>query len=174
MLSKEEIKEKLEICIKKLMKNDMYLIANKGSERAIAHRLAVYMEKEFSEYNVDCEYNVNIEHNSGRKKIYLLEKEVIKYKPDHKKIEDKEVSILPDIIVHKRGVNTHNLLVIEMKKDTSNIDDDFDKIKLEKLTKTEDGDKLFYELGCAIKILTRSSGVQIKFFEDGREEGEIF
>ncbi len=172
MLNKEEIIEKLERCIEKLKEKDLYLIEQNGSERAIAHRLAVYMESEFSDYDVDCEYNINIEHNSGRKKIYLLEEEVKKHKPKHRKIEDKEVSILPDIIVHRRSVNTHNILVIEIKKDTSIITDDLDQIKLEKLTKTEDGDKLFYKLGCAIKILTESSDVQIKFFEDGREEGD--
>lgn len=173
MLNNEEIIKKLEMCIEELKRKDMYLIEKNGSERAIAHRLAVYMESEFSEYDVDCEYNINVEHNSGRKKIYLLQEEVKKYKSTHKKIEDKEVSILPDIIVHKRGVNTHNLLVIEIKKDTSIIDDDFDQIKLEKLTKTYDGDELFYKLGCAIKILTKSKNVQIKFLEDGKEKNEI-
>lgn len=173
MLNKEEIIKRLKICIKELEKKDMYLIMNNGSERAIAHRLAVYMESGFPEYDVDCEYNINVEHNSGRKKIYLLQEEVKKYKSTHKKIKDKEVSILPDIIVHKRGVNTHNLLVIEIKKDTSIIDDGFDQIKLEKLTKTYDGDELFYKLGCAIKILTKSKNIQTKFFEDGKEENEI-
>ena len=68
MLEKKIIIEKLKRCIEKLKKEDCYLIKNNASERSIAHRLAVYLEDEFIGYNVDCEYNINIEHESGRKK----------------------------------------------------------------------------------------------------------
>lgn len=168
MMANKIIIEKLERCIEKLKKEDWYLIENNASERSIAHRLAVYLEGEFREYNIDCEYNINIEHQSGRKKIYLLKEEVEKYKSKNQKIEDKEVSIFPDIIVHKRGVNTNNILVIEMKKDTSTIEDNFDRFKLEKFTATEDGDNLFYKLGCALKILTTSKNVSFELYEEGK------
>ncbi|MEQ3307324.1 hypothetical protein AAA294_07490 [Fusobacterium varium] len=175
MLEKQVIIEKLKICVEKLKKKDIYLIKNDGSERAIAHRLALYMEDEFSEYDVDCEYNINIEHHSGRKKIYLLEEEVKKYKSKHKVIEDKEVSILPDIIVHRRGENSKNILIIEIKKDTSTIDDEYDTFKLKKFTDVYDEDSLFYKLGCALKILTTAEDVNFEFYEEGKlmemEEG---
>lgn len=168
MSEQEIIIEKLKRCIEKLKKEDWYLIENNASERSIAHRLAVYLEDEFTGYNVDCEYNINIEHESGRKKIYLLKEEFKKYKSKNQKIEDKEVSIFPDIIIHKRGVNTDNILVIEMKKDTSTVEDNFDRFKLEKFTATEDGDKLVYKLGCALKILTTSKNVSFELYEKGK------
>lgn len=175
MLEKKIIIERLKKCIRKLKKDDLYLIQNNASERSIAHRLAVYLEDEFTGYNVDCEYNINIEHETGRKKIYLLTEEVKRYKSKNQKIEAKEVSIFPDIIVHKRGVNTDNILVIEMKKDISTVEDEFDRFKLEKFTVTYDGDNLFYKLGCALKILTKSEDVSFKLYEEGKfielEEG---
>lgn len=158
---------KLNRAINKFKKDDFYLITNKASERAMAHRIATYLESEFENYNVDCEYNINIEHNSDRKKIYLLEEEVKKYKPTHTVIENKEVSVFPDIIVHKRGTNDRNLLVIEIKKDTSTINDEFDYFKLKKFTKTEDGDRLFYSLGCALKIFTNTNMIETTYFENG-------
>jgi hypothetical protein len=53
------IYEKIISCINELFANDQYLLLNNANERTIAHRFAVYLEKEFehSEYKVDCEYN---------------------------------------------------------------------------------------------------------------------
>lgn len=64
-------------------------------EQAISFRIAHYLAKIFKYYDVDCEYNKNID----------------KYK------EIDGGKIRPDIIVHKRGNNENNLLFIEVKKD---------------------------------------------------------
>lgn len=44
-----------------LLKNDSYLLENNLSERSITHKLAEYYQKIFFEWNVDCEYNKNLD-----------------------------------------------------------------------------------------------------------------
>lgn len=96
-----------------LYANDKYLIEHRVAERDIVHRFAHYFENHMcgtviSEYNVDCEYNRN-------------------------GYEIKQVNgsyIYPDFIVHKRGSNEDNLLVIEFKTWWNpNNDADINKIK---------------------------------------------
>jgi hypothetical protein len=43
--------------IKILYARDSELLPRDASEWAVAHRLAVYLEQELPEWNVDCEYN---------------------------------------------------------------------------------------------------------------------
>lgn len=41
-------------------KNDAFLLTKDVSEWAVAHRLAVYLERFFPEYDIDCEYNIEL------------------------------------------------------------------------------------------------------------------
>lgn len=82
----------------KLYANDKYLIIRRVSERDIVHRFAHYFENymqdtDIESYNVDCEYNRN---------GYEIKQVNGKY-------------VYPDFIVHKRGNNENNLLIIEFK-----------------------------------------------------------
>ena len=74
-------------------------------EVALCHRLAVYLEKseKFDGYLIDCEYNRN-------------ETNVKKNPPD----KVKNCAFRPDIIVHKRGSDDDNLIMIEAKKASAN------------------------------------------------------
>ncbi len=47
VISKEDIEEKLAKALNKLMSKDPFLLKNDISERAISHRLAIYIENEF-------------------------------------------------------------------------------------------------------------------------------
>lgn len=86
--------------LNKLYKNDKYLIKmytdkdNHVSERSIVFRFAVYLEKYrlkyFPQYDLDVEYNRNIN---------LIK--MLNSKP-----------AMPDLIIHKRGTNENNLLVL--------------------------------------------------------------
>ena len=53
----KELELKLEKAIRMLFKNDLFLLKIKAHERSIAHKFAEYLQQEFSEYHVDCEYN---------------------------------------------------------------------------------------------------------------------
>lgn len=123
--------------LNKLYKNDEYLIKiysdkynkdNHVSERGIVFRFGVYLEKYrlkyFPQYDLDAEYNRNIN---------LIK--MLNSKP-----------VIPDLIIHKRGTNENNLLVLEFKTwwNKNQIED----IKRVKLFKNE----LSYKYGATILI----------------------
>lgn len=96
----EEIKEKVIDSIKELYSEDYYIIDNDVSERSITHKLAIYLQNQFTEYDVDCEYNRNMKNP---KKITFIER-------------NTRNRVFPDIIVHKRGEISNNLIIFEIKK----------------------------------------------------------
>ena len=53
----EEVLEKIKNAYRKFLKNDFYLLEFDANERSITPRFAIYLEDEFPDYNVDCEYN---------------------------------------------------------------------------------------------------------------------
>jgi hypothetical protein len=94
-----EIKALVDRAVQTVYARDAALFKVDASEWALAHRLAVYLERSLPEWNVDCEYNRQ-GLGRGAKTNELGEK------------------IRPDITVHHRGelAREHNLLVIELKK----------------------------------------------------------
>ena len=130
------MKQFLEQLIKKslddLYRNDKYLIDHKVAERDITHKFAHYFENymqdtEIKSYNVDCEYNRN---GYGIKQV-------------------NGKSVYPDFILHKRGSNEDNLLIIEFKTWWNPDNDaDIDKIRWMMSPKL-----IFqYKYGCSITI----------------------
>ena len=134
--------------LNKLYKNDEYLIKiysdkynkdNHVSERGIVFRFGVYLEKcrlkYFPQYDLDVEYNRNIN---------LI-----------KMLDSKPA--MPDLIIHKRGTNENNLLVLEFKawwnKDQTN-----DKKRIE-LFKQE----LNYQYGATILIAKTIKACKVDF-----------
>jgi hypothetical protein len=135
-----------------------------ASERAIAHRLAFYLECELrkkklvsdeSELVVDCEYN---RHNGAPKAAYIKEelKEIVE-KARKKKWNDPDedgfyvFSVAPDIIVHKRGDDSRNRLVIELKKASNPEDERYDALKLTLFTNPISEDNGFgYTFGACV------------------------
>jgi hypothetical protein len=91
------IEEKVELAIACFSSND-YLLMDFDDEvllpeRPISHRLGFYLQSLFGEYHVDCEYNRylgTIKRQNGQR-------------------------VIPDIVVHKRKVNSDNLLIVEVK-----------------------------------------------------------
>ena len=106
------IKDKIIKAYKLLLKNDGYLFIAEANERSITHKFAEYLQLEFLEYNVDCEYNRN---GLDIKKLDSFKKNIMS--------DDIEaVSVFPDIIIHHRGTK-NNFIVIEAKKSTNKGDD---------------------------------------------------
>ena len=96
------MKELLEKLIKKslddLYQNDQDLLKRKVAERDLTGLFAHYFRNNMkdtaiAEYNVDCEYNRD---GYGMKEI-------------------DGTLVYPDFILHKRGTNESNLLIIEFK-----------------------------------------------------------
>jgi hypothetical protein len=107
-----DIRKVLEEALEQLKDQDSYLFNVGANERSLTHKLAEYLQARLPVgWNVDCEYNRNQED------IKVIRKLVRVKKPESYDIEAK--TVFPDIIVHKRGSNEHNLLVLEVKKSSS-------------------------------------------------------
>jgi len=135
----DDVKEKVEYGMRLLRDNDQDLFEVNVNERTITHKLAEYLQNQFTDYNVDCEYN---RYEDTTKKLRSIKNRVLditnlKDSEVERLIgEDKEaITIYPDIIIHTRRRPYNNLLVIEVKKSSSNIDKDFDISKIKELMK---------------------------------------
>lgn len=102
----EDVKQCVIAAVVSLYRHDRELLEINANERSITHKLAEYLQREFPNWNVDCEYN-----RRGREIKRLSFEFGEEIKPDD--IEAK--TIFPDIIVHQRGAQL-NLLIVEVKK----------------------------------------------------------
>lgn len=115
------VKACVETACREVEKNDFSLLADSISEWAVAHRLAFYLEKHFPDYHVDCEYNRMPKNASA---TYAQDGHV------PKRLQGEQ-QVRPDIVIHRRGENANNLLVIELKKatDIAGLEQDREKLK---------------------------------------------
>ena len=106
----EELTRKVGLAINKVYARDLKLLDIDGSEWAVAHRVAVYLEEYFEGWNIDCEYN-RVGLDGGTKH------------------NTEGAYRRPDIVIHHRGMieKEHNLLVIEVK--IRNSSDDYSKLR---------------------------------------------
>lgn len=112
---KTQLNQLINKALDKLYKEDKYLIDKHLHEQCIVFRFALYFynmiqESEFKDYDLDIEYNRN-----GNKT---------------KCITNYENGVRPDLILHKRGNDNNNLLVLEFKKGESDIITINDKSKI--------------------------------------------
>lgn len=135
---KEEIERALNEALGALLENDAHILRTDANERTISHRLAGYLEPYFRGWNVDCEYNRN---HDDPKRLEIPRRNI----PND---DTQARTVFPDIIVHRRNT-AENLLVIEMKKTTSQETDDFDLLKLDAFK-----NQLGYKFAVFVKVRT--------------------
>lgn len=134
-----------------------------AGEQAIAHRLAVYLEREIERrqcakdsvvlggnLTVDCEYN---RHEGDRKRqripgrlAAIVAEARRTVQPDPEDPSAFVITVCPDIVVHERGHDRRNLLVVELKKETNPENVGYDHVKLESFT----GDEFRYMVGAEV------------------------
>lgn len=136
-MNDKEIEQLVKIALKNVLdSSDSWLIKKNLSEQTISHRIAVHLENLFNDYNIDCEYNGDVDRENNKKAITILKDELKQFSllKDAEASElEKELTIravFPDIIIHRRGLNEFNLCIIEVKKSTSNVSYNYDHIKL--------------------------------------------
>jgi metal-sulfur cluster biosynthetic enzyme len=117
------ILRKVKNAIEKFKQCDSVLLEIDVNERTMTHKLAEYLQQEFRDLNVDCEYNRQIKDT---KKI--LHPSITRKGWDFSEDTDAK-TVYPDIIVHKR-LSDDNVLVIEAKKSSREDNGDWDKAKL--------------------------------------------
>lgn len=142
--SDEELMKKFLTSVNYLFKNDLFLLKNDASERSITHKLAEYLQKEFPEWHVDCEYNRDLDD--------------VKRRPS-------DAGFYPDIVVHIRDIDK-NLLIIEVKKSNGKYNDEETRLKEATISKY----RYNYQLGIFITLnVLDGYGKEpiIQFFKEG-------
>ena len=119
--TKDNLEVVVKNCLKKLRLLDKKLFEINVNERTITHKLAEYLQQNIPEFDVDCEYN--------RFEDLVKKLELPKDRINWDDIEAK--TVFPDIVIHKRGIQENNLLVIEVKKSSNNNPGVFDRMKLQ-------------------------------------------
>ncbi|MEW7988514.1 MAG: hypothetical protein AB2799_22205 [Candidatus Thiodiazotropha sp.] len=117
-MTEHEPHAQIQEAIDRLLERDAVLLINDTAERAITARLACYIQDQFPDWDVDCEYNRDFD---GIKRL----KEIC----NPSKHRDGS-SVYPDIIIHRR-MSADNFVVIEIKKTTNTESDECDMKKLE-------------------------------------------
>ena len=121
-LNKVKIKQSIRDAILSFYENENHLINVNANERSVTHQIALYLSRQntFRGFDVDCEYNRNID---------------ITKRLDLKDPDDVSTAVLvsktvyPDIIIHKRGNNDSNLVVLEAKRAGEDIGFDLNKLR---------------------------------------------
>ena len=143
-----------------LYKEDYILIKNNVQEESIVSAFTRYFEKEIETMNlkkkylsIDNEYNKDILSESGFKEIYY---------------EGKSHNIKPDFILHERGTNNNNILVIEFKKMSNNDVKGRKSDKYKLIILTDNKLKYKYQLGLFIDLSTERNKTIIKKYINGK------
>ena len=102
--------------------HETFLLEKDAGERALTHRLAVHIEKQFAGWQVDCDYD-----RLGERTLRLPHGAIIST-DDH-----LAKSIYPDIVVHQREI-PNNLLAVEVRKSANHQPLEHDQHKLRALT----------------------------------------
>jgi hypothetical protein len=97
---------RIEQALVALVKHDLDLLQSHVNERTLSQRLAFHLQEQFPSSQVDCEYNPDGMHA-----------ERANLQPESVGSDDlRGKSVYPDIIVHTRGGQGPNLLVMEITK----------------------------------------------------------
>jgi len=129
-----QIEANLREALRKLFSEEYELLDRNASERSIGAALAGKLNQLFPDYDVDVEYD---RHGLDPKKVEL---------PVYCRGGGRR-RIIPDIIVHRRGIDENNLLAIELKKETNRESRICDRAKLEAMKR-----ELSYSAGVFIEL----------------------
>lgn len=150
-----EIKQCIKIALDKLYKDDDYLILVESNERSIAFRFGLYFSEiikgksfYFDTLRVDFEYNRNFEKVKGMQGFSISH------------------GVYPDLILHDRGSNLCNLLVVEFKGHWSLEGYGKDFRKLCGFTHQEIND-YHYGIGVFILLSKNRQGCELTYFING-------
>ena len=149
----EVIKQITDTALNHLKQKDRQLLDIQVNERTISHKLAEYLQQEFSSLFVDCEYN----RHDGLTKILDVPTNSVGWDD----VDSK--TVFPDIVVHKRGTDEENLLVIEIKKSNNRVEHQFDINKLRAFT----SEPYNYKFGLFLEISVDGGNDYLKWFKTG-------
>jgi hypothetical protein len=114
--------DKVVAALKEFYAREAVLFEQDLGERTLTHRLAVQVERQFPDYEVDCEFD-----RLGPRTLNLPRGSIVST-DDH-----LGKSIYPDIVVHQRAV-PKNHIAIEVRKASNHQPVEHDRHKLRALT----------------------------------------
>jgi hypothetical protein len=114
--------DKVVAALKTFYAREAFLFEHDLGERTLTHRLAVHVERQFPDFEVDCDFD-----RLGPRTLNLPRGSIVST-DDH-----LGKSVYPDIVVHQRGV-PNNLLAIEVRKASNHQPVEHDRQKLRALT----------------------------------------
>jgi hypothetical protein len=103
-------------------RRETWLLEKDLGERALTHRLAVYVETQFPGWEVDCDYD-----RLGERTLRLPKGTIVSTDDHFGK------SVYPDMVVHQREI-PNNLLAVELRKANNHQPPEHDQHKLVALT----------------------------------------
>lgn len=137
----EEVKQLLDAALAKAADTDRYLLEHDLSERCIASRVALHLQALFPDHFVDVEYN----------RVGLSPKRVgLPAECANYRNKDGESLAVPDVIVHHRGPEGPNLLVLEFKKTSNPKGFDCDRLRIYAFR-----EQLGYDYGALVECETQ-------------------
>ena len=134
---------KVVAALREFYAHETFLFEKDLGERTLTHRLAVYLEKQFSGWQVDCDYN-----RLGERTLRLPHGTIVST-DDH-----LGKSVYPDIVVHQREI-PNNLLAVEVRKAGNHQPPEHDQHKLRALTDPH----LWFAYGIGVYLVLGKSSV---------------
>lgn len=134
----------IENALRQPFANDAFLLEADVAERAIAARIAFYLAPLFPRHQVDVEYN---RHGIEPKIVNLPEG----FQRGGRRL------IYPDMVVHQRGHDEENILVIQIKRETNAEPRNYDHAVIEALKR-----EFRYARGLLIDLPGRPRGVDTR------------
>jgi hypothetical protein len=114
----EALKLRFLVALEALVHNDRDLLELHAGERSIVGRLQIYVQGVFPSYHIDTEYNrAGVDPKRVRRSAQCME-------------FAGTVLVVPDLVIHRRGTNSSNLLVVEVKRGASQSEVECDQEKL--------------------------------------------
>src|SRR5246127_4736444 len=109
---------KLVTALQEFYAHEAFLLEKDLGERALTHRFAVHLEKQYPGWQIDCDYN-----RLGERTLRLPRGTIVSTDDALGK------TIFPDIVVHQRAI-PNNLLAVEVRKASNHQPIEHDQHKL--------------------------------------------
>lgn len=175
--------ERFRLALAELWARDRLLIERGLNEATVAHRLAVYLERQFSDFHVDCQYNRNsrVQESTydfpymSRTRQRDLRRNLMRQglsEPEAEAATQVVAHAYPGIIVHLRERSDLNLLVVEVqirgtRPGWSGEHDAKDKLRRYTLQGAEG--QFRYSLGLYVELGVNEQGEEVSVVEVYRD-----
>ena len=113
---------KLVAALQEFYAHEVFLLEKDVGERALTHRFAVHLEKQYPGWDIDCDYN-----RLGERMLRLPHGTIVSTDDALGK------TIFPVVVVHQRAI-PNNLLAVEIRKASNHQSLEHDQQKLKAMT----------------------------------------